>query len=235
MSEPAVLPIDRLDFAFAPRPWRFAAEHRAKIETHFAERRRAVPELWNGRVLLLHECAMSDATLRGTFFETDFASFVAWRDWGFPPAEAVNCFAMGAIRGSDGAFLAGVMGAKTANAGRIYFPAGTPDPDDIVGTRVDLAGSVLREVAEETGLGAEHFDPEPGWHAVLTGPRIALMKILRAREPAEALRARIVRFLAREAEPELADMRILRGPGDLDPMMPEFVPAFLHRMWADNP
>lgn len=233
MSELSVAAIDRLDFAFAPWPWRFAAEHRARIDEHFAERRRAVPELWNGRVLLLHEYAMSDATLRGAFFETDFASFVAWRDWGFPPAEAVNCFAMGAIRASDGAFLAGVMGAKTANAGRIYFPAGTPDPDDIVGTRVDLAGSVLREVAEETGLGREHFEPEPGWHAVLTGPRIALMKILRAHEPAEALRARILNHIAGEAQPELADVRIIRSEADFDPMMPEFVPAFLNRLWGD--
>ncbi len=50
---------------------------------------------------------------------------------------------MGAVRASDGAFLLGVMGAHTANAGKIYFPAGTPDPDAMSsGETVDLAGSV---------------------------------------------------------------------------------------------
>jgi 8-oxo-dGTP pyrophosphatase MutT (NUDIX family) len=232
MSDLQVVPIEHLDLVFAPKPWAFAAERRAEIDTHFAARRRAIPQLWNGRVLLLHDVEVTGATLRGAFFETDFASFVAWRDWGFPPAGAVNCFALGALRTTDGAFLAGVMGPHTANAGRVYFPAGTPDPDDIVQGRVDLAGSVIRELAEETGLGPGDVAPEPGWHAVLAGPRIALIKVLHVRDRAEVLRARICDFLAQEAEPELAEMRILRSPADLDPMMPEFVPAFLHRMWA---
>jgi hypothetical protein len=62
---------------------------------------------------------------------------------------------------------------------------------------------------------------------VIDGPRIALIKVLQAREPAEVLRARIVDYLAREAEPELADIRIVRSARDFDPMMPRFVTAFL--------
>ena len=95
--------------------------------------------------------------LEGAFLQTDFASFLAWRDWGFPEAGVTNCFSMGALRTSDGAWLMGVMAPHTAGAGKIYFPAGTPDPGDIVDGRVDLAGSVIREVAEETGLGADDF------------------------------------------------------------------------------
>ena len=64
---------------------------------------------------------------------------------------------MGALRASDGAYLLGVMGPQTVNAGKIYFPAGVPDLDDIVGDRVDLARNVRREVAEETGLGPDDY------------------------------------------------------------------------------
>jgi 8-oxo-dGTP pyrophosphatase MutT (NUDIX family) len=109
--------------------------------------------MFNGRVLLLRRGAIADGTLSGAYLETDFASFIAWRDWGFPDKTMRNCFPMAALRSSDGAYLLGVMGGHTATAGQVYFPAGTPDPNDIVGESVDLEAGVMRELAEETGLG----------------------------------------------------------------------------------
>jgi hypothetical protein len=58
------------------------------------------------------------------------------------------------------------------------------------------------------------------------------MKRLRARETAADLRARILANLAHEPQPELDDIRIVRGPADLDPMMPPFVTAFLRHVWS---
>jgi hypothetical protein len=232
MTDMPVLPIERLEMTFAPRPWSFAENRRAAIDAHFKNLKEAQPALWNGRVLLLHQYEIAGVSLRGSFFETDFASLMAWRDWGFPDAAATNCFAMGALRAADGAFLLGVMAEHTANAGRIYFPAGTPDPDDVVGAAVALDRSVSRELEEETGLRRDELAADAGWHAVLAGPRIALMKILRARDNADDLRARIVATLARQPKPELSDVRIVRGPADFDPMMPDFVKAFLTHAWA---
>ena len=168
----------------------------------------------------------------GAYLETDFASLLAWRHWNFPDAAIKNCFAMGALQGSDGAFLLGVMGAHTSNPGHVYFPAGLPDLTDIDGTRVDLAHNLMREIGEETGLAQADFEAEPGWTTVLAGPRIAQIKRLRARETAADLRARILANLARESQPELADIRIVRGPADFDPMMPPFVTAFLRHAWS---
>ena len=231
MTDIDVVPIDRLDLTYSHRPWPFADYQHGEIDAHFAELRRRTPELWNGRVLMLRDFAIADGVFRGSYFETDFASLLAWRDWNFPDASVKSSFAMGALRGSDGGFVVGVMGSHTANAGNIYFPAGTPDPGDIVGDKVDLTGSVLREVAEETGLTSSDFTAEPGWFTVFAGPRIPQMKVLHANADAAELRARILDHLAREKEPELSDVRIVRSPADFDPMMPPFMTAFLTYIW----
>jgi 8-oxo-dGTP pyrophosphatase MutT (NUDIX family) len=227
MSLP-VIALDRINIAFAPRRWAFEHERRAEIDAHFADRRTQQPHMWNGRVVLTGaDYRIADRSLSGTCFETDFASLLAWRDWGFPDAGAVNCFAMGALRSADGAFLLGVMGAHTANAGGIYFPAGTPEPDDIADGRLDLAGSVVREIAEETGLSAGDYVASPHCHVVPAGPRLAVIWLLAVDAPAVELQREIRDFLARETNPELADVRIARGPGDFDARMPPYVTAYL--------
>lgn len=226
-----VVPIERLDLVYAPQPWPFAGERRAEIDAHFEQRRRDRPALWNGQVLLSHRHRIAGDVLEGAFLQTDFASFMSWRDWGFPEAGVVNCFSMGALCGSDGGWLLGVMADHNATAGMVYFPAGTPDPGDIKQGAVDLLGSALREVAEETGLGAADFVAEDGWHCVLGGPRIALMKVLQGHEPAETLRQRVLAYLAGLSKSELADIRIVRDRGDFDPMMPPFMTAFLDHIW----
>jgi hypothetical protein len=223
----SIAAIDSADFPFMPTSWPFAEEHRAEIEAHFAARLRKTSGIWNGRVLLARDCSVQSRSIHGTFFETDFASFIAWWDWDFPDPAITNCFSMGAIRSADGAFLLGVMGPRTAKAGEIYFPAGIPDPGDIVGRKVDLARNVVREVESETGLTGEHLSAEPGWVAVLDGAKIALMRIMQAREIAVDLRNRILRHIASEPVAELADARIVRSRADFNRMMPSFVTAFL--------
>jgi len=231
MSEAiSVIHLDRLDLSFAPKPWVYATEHRAEIDAHFAKRRRATPALWNGRVLMLYRYSVADGVFTGAYLETDYASFAAWCDWGRPPAGVYDCFGTAAVRSADGAFLVGVMGPRTLNAGGIYFPCGTPDPDDIVDGRVDFDLSIRRELKEETGLDAAELTAEPGWTSVVDGALIAQIKVLRSPERAEALRARMLEHLASEQQPELADIRVVRGPADFDPAMRRFVMAFLaHR------
>jgi 8-oxo-dGTP pyrophosphatase MutT (NUDIX family) len=178
-------------------------------------------------VLLMHHQVIEDGVLRGQFLETDYASFAAWRDWGRPAAGVRDCFSAGAILTADGAFLLGVMGPHTFNAGKIYFPCGTPDPNDIVDGKVDVDLNVRRELKEETSLDVTEFEAEAGWTVVVEGPLIAVIKVLRSDKTAAALRERILAYLASEKRPELADIRIVRGPGDNDPAMPRFVTAFL--------
>jgi hypothetical protein len=231
MTDARVVRIERLDMAFVPRPWPFAQSRRAEIDAHFAKRQAARPSLWNGEVLMLYQHAVEGAVFRGSFLKTDYASFMSWIDWGFPDAGVYDSFSQGALRSADGAFLLGVMGPHTANAGKVYFPAGTPDPSDVKGSAVDLAASVWREVEEETGLTTADLDAEPGWHTVFAGPQIAHLKIMQAREDAITLRARILEFLARQDSPELSDIRIVRSLADLESTMLPFVVGFLREQW----
>ena len=229
--EPSVYRIEGLELAFTPRPWAFAGERRTDIDAFFAALKREKPAVWNGRVLVLYRQVLRDGVLRGDYLETDYASFAAWHHWGRPPAGVHDCFGLAAILSADGAFLLGVMGAHTFNAGSIYFPCGTPDPSDIAGGKVDLDFSIRRELKEETGFDASEFAAEPGWSVVVDGALIAVIKVFRSGESAMALRERALGKLARDAQPEFSDIRIVRGPADLDPAMPRFVAAFLKERW----
>jgi hypothetical protein len=231
MSEPAIFQVERLELSFTPKPWAFADERRAEIDAYFATLQRERPAVWNGRVLLLHRYAVRHGLFVGDFLETDYASFAAWNAWGCPPAGAYDCFGAAAIAAADGAVLLGVMAPHTYNAGRVYFPCGTPDPGDVVAGRVDLDRSVWRELAEETGLGTGDVRAEPGWTAVADGSLIALIKLVRSAQAAEPLRARMLAHLASEAQPELCDVRIVRGPADFEEAMPRFVTAFLSKFF----
>lgn len=178
MTPPVIHRVAQLDLSVQPWSWPFADERRADIETHFALKRSEKPQLWNGRVLLARHPEFAGDRLRARYFETDFASFLAWRDWGFPDSSVFNGFGMGALQSSDGAFVLGEMAGHTANAGRIYFPSGTPDLDDIRLDAVDMAGSIAREVEEETGLTPADYRAGAHWDCVVSGHAIAMMRIL---------------------------------------------------------
>lgn len=232
MTEPVIHRVTTLDLKFEPWEWPFAAGRRADIDAHFALKKREKPDLWNGRVLLARDPACDDGRFCASYFETDFASFLAWRDWGFADPQVFNSFGMGALRCTDGAFVVGEMGPHTSTAGRIYFPAGTPDPDDIVGDRVDIAGSVTRELEEETGLTSADYRAAPHWDCVTAGAAIALIGILDVAMPADTLRARIEANLARQKQPELSAVHLVRARGDISAAMPRFVAAFIEQQFA---
>jgi 8-oxo-dGTP pyrophosphatase MutT (NUDIX family) len=223
----AIHRVTQLDLECDKWRWPFAVERRADIDAHFAAKQAEKPKLWNGRVLLGRSPVFSGERFSAGYFETDFASFLAWRDWGFIDKSVFNGPGMGALRGNDGVFVLGEMAAHTANAGRIYFPAGTPDLDDLRGNTVDIAGSVAREVEEETGLTAADYRADGPWHCVVSDGVIAIIRILAANLPGEALRAKIERNLARQPSPEFSAIHLVRGPADFTPAMPRFVTAFI--------
>ncbi|MGJ4948114.1 NUDIX hydrolase [Bradyrhizobium sp. HKCCYLS20291] len=233
MADVVIHRVTTLDLKVEPWDWPFARERRDDIAAHFAEHQREKPGLWNGRILLGRDARFDGDRFAARYFETDFASLLAWRDWGFPDRTAFNGFGMGALRSADGAFVLGEMGAHTANAGRLYFPAGTPDLDDVRNGMLDLAANVAREVEEETGLTPADYQAAAHWDCVVTGASIALMRVLDAAESGDVLQRRIEANLAAQNEPELTGIRLVRSRGDLTAAMPRFVTAFLETQFSE--
>jgi len=233
-----LLEVGELDLVFESARWAFAERQAASIAAHWTRLRKAKPSLFNGRVLLLGRRVIetrSDGTLtlKGAYFETDYADYQAWEEFGHPGESVDNCFAMAALRAADGAFLMGEMAPHTFNAGQIYFPAGVPDPTDVFDGRVDLEASALRELFEETGVRADETAIAPGWTLVFTPQRIACMKLMTLAVPAARAKARIDAYLARDPHSELSRMHIVRSPRDIDDArVPAFVAAYLRDAFA---
>ena len=231
-----IAPIRQLIARFEPMEWAFERSRADAIAAHWDTFSTDKPHVFNGRVLLQHRWTLEDGIYRGFYLEAQYAAFIAWRDFGFPGAPMRNGFSMAALRARDGAYLLGVMGQGTANAGKIYFAAGTPDrgdlrPDGVV----DLAGSVVRELGEETGLQPDEVTFSSDWHVVIDGPRAAFMRPTFIDLPAKEARQLILSRLPSLAEEELSDIHIVRGPGDLDPArMPAFQIAYLEAMFRDQ-
>ncbi len=223
---------------FEASRWAFAERQATRIAAHWARLRKVKPLLFNGRVLLLGRRAIEThfdgaLTLKGVYFEADYADYVAWQDFGFPGEPVENCFAMAALRGADGAFLLGEMAPHTFTAGQIYFPAGTPDPADVFDGRVDLEASARRELFEETGVSADETENAPGWTLVFTPQRIACMKLMTLAVPIERAKARIDAHLALDPHAEFSRMHIVRSLHDIDESrVPVFVAAYLRAAFA---
>ena len=225
-----------LEARLVERDWGWAHDNRERIAAHWAARRAAIPALFNGRILMVTEARRDGDRLQLDFFATNYANMLAHIDWGFPDPTVQNGFAMGALRSRDGVFVLAMMADTTANAGRVYFPAGTPDMSDVrADGTVDLAGSILREITEETGLeiGPEAF--ASGWSLVRHGGRAALMREIRLDRDAEEIGAAITAHIGRDPKAELAGVVLLRRPEEIeDTRMPSFLPAYLRGAFANE-
>lgn len=233
MSEFEIFETDEIHAVLEPYDWPFPRERAGEIAEIWEKETARSASLFNGTVLIQHRGRREGRVFHAGYAPTEYRSFLGWMRLGNPPPLVRNGFAMAALQARDGAFLLGEMGAHTANAGKIYFAAGTPDPGDVIDGRVDLAGSVMRELAEETGLLAGDVVVEPRWTSVMGTSRIAFMRPVRLDLPAEEARALILARMKTLEEEELADIHIIRGPDDLDEArMPAFQLAFLRHAFG---
>jgi len=235
-GEPHIETVTHIDYVLEERVWSFAVDRADEIDAQWQKLCALKPRLFNGRVMMMSSYRIDEdgqgRVLRGTGFEADFKAFQAWRSFGFPDKSVINCFAMAALRSADGAFMLGRMGDHTAAAGQLYFPAGTPDPSDVKQGRIDLDGSALRELSEETGLTANDVAISKDWTLVFDGPRLACMKPMRAPVDAKTLASRCAAFLAQDKEPELSGLVPVFSAAQFDTAtMPGFMRSYMAAMF----
>lgn len=229
-----IIPLAEVDARYEPAPWPFAEERRAEIAGLWEKASAGKANMFNGTVLMQHRWTIRDGIYETGYSPVDYASFTAWPQLGRPGAPRRNGFAMAALRAADGPFILGIMGPQTFNAGKVYFPAGTPDMDDVTPDgRVDLATSMVRELIEETGLRPDEFRISPEWTAVTEGHRAAFLKPARLVYTAAEARRIILDRLATETDQELSDIAVVRRPEDIDERMtPGFAKHYMKSVFA---
>jgi 8-oxo-dGTP pyrophosphatase MutT (NUDIX family) len=189
--------------------------HHAAIDAHWAHAAAANPNFFNGTILVGADVRYSSEAFQARCHPMQFKDFYYWRHHGKPDWGFYDMFGSAVIRAAGGEILLGVASQKTMNAGSAYFIGGFIDPRDrTVDGRIDIAASIVRELAEETGLTRHDVAQSPGTTVVMHGRMISLAQTFSAQAGAEALRNRILDFSAASAEQELADVLILRTADD---------------------
>ena len=85
LSDIKLVPISSLDLRLRSGSWAFAEAERPRIAEHWRKLVDDNPKIWNGNVLICTRVELKERELSGDFIKTDYASFVAWRDWEVTP------------------------------------------------------------------------------------------------------------------------------------------------------
>lgn len=215
-----ILPVDEIDVTLDPAPHPFERDNEAAIAANWLREKAAKPALFNGTMALLSELAYREGRLTGRCHAVNYATFLHWRNNRAIPG-AGHAFAHPMLVSRDNALIAIRMGAHTVNAGRVYFAAGSFEPEDFPDGKVDMHANMAREVLEETGLHIDQARRGKRHYAMVTERGTVIFRRYWIDGDAEEIAARIRQFVAGDADPEIEGPVIIRGPNDLpDGLMP---------------
>lgn len=212
-----VVGVDRCDLRLTGERWAFADRHGSEIDAHWAQRKADNPAFFNGALHLMTRHVMEEGVFRAEFVRTDFKSFLYWRETGAPDRSVADAFGSALLRSAEGHVLLGRQRPGNINGGLAYLPGGFIDARDVVEDgAIDIEASIVRELAEETGLEPAALERTPGFILTFLGPLVSIAAEFRSPLPVEELCAAISAHIAAEADPELAEMVVVRSARDLD-------------------
>lgn len=220
----AVLPVDRIDVRLEAGPHPLETGMKAEIDANWEAEKVRTPALFDGTVVLLSELSWRDRKLAGRCHAVRYATFLYWRR-NRAIAGAGHAFAHAMLVSSDNALVAIRMAAHTLNSGRIYFAAGSFEPEDFPGCRVDLHRNMSREVLEETGIDIGASRRDRRHHVLASSAGTVIFRRYHLDAGAETVAERIRRFVEGDPAAEIEGPVIIRGLEDLpEGLMPHMRP-----------
>lgn len=208
-----ILPVDHIDVRLVETPHPFQLANAAAIDANWQIEHAANPALFDGVMVLLSGLTLTDRRLAGTCQPVRYATMLYWRknkgDGGIQHSSAYP-----ALVGRDNALVAIRMGKHTANAGRVYFAAGSFEPSDFTDGLVDLPRNMHREVMEETGLDISAAPVDPHYHVYSASFSTLVFRRYWLDEDADVIARRIEAFVAAEEQPEIEGPVIIRSADD---------------------
>ena len=209
-----ILPVDAVDVRLDPGPHPFAAANAEAIAENWQREVSANPALFDGTVVLLSQLAYRDSRLVGRCHAVNYSTFMLWRKRR-ENSGAEHAYAHAMLVAGDNALVAIRMGSHTANAGRVYFAAGSFEPIDFRDGLVDVDFNMIREVREETGLDLSGAARGRRYHVLSTASGTVIFRRYHDIAPADEIARRISAFVATETEPEIQGPVIIRHAADL--------------------
>lgn len=209
-----ILPITKANLLVDPAPHPYETAHREAIEANWALEMAEKPALFNGEVMFFSSIRWADGRLDARCHTIRFATFMHWRRHR-PDTTAEHLYAHAMPVSSDGALIAIRMAPHTANAGRVYFAAGSFDPLDIRDGRLDIASNMAREVGEETGIDLAGTRAETNYHGWSGNGGTVLVRRYFLDRSADEIVEDIRRHIALDPVPEIDEAIVIRGPADL--------------------
>ena len=205
--------------AVADSAWTFAEEYAVAIEQNWAAACAQNANLFNGDMFIVDTWSIDQGVLAARVLPTKFAPYLYWRSAGRPAADGYDeAFALCVVVSSDGGVLLAESVSGTLNEGLYGPPGGLLDRRDVSGddAGLDVSGAAVRELHEETGLLAGEMARQPGYLLARVAPYLGVASVFRSALAGPDLVGRVKTFLDGQAEPELAEPRVVYSVEELD-------------------
>ncbi|BCJ91368.1 hypothetical protein IZ6_21030 [Terrihabitans soli] len=228
---PIIGDVDTFNCEVTDEGWPWAEKKTAAIAEYWKTAIAEKPEMFDGEVLVATEVSVEKSKLVAELSTVRYSALNFWTTSGFPHAGVFNLFGAGIVVTKDGAVLIGEMAPHTSNAGFSYFPCGTPDLDDVIGGRLDVDGSILRELEEETGLGSADLQPSEQRWIAWDGALFCCARRCDTQLTGEEVERKVSGYLAAQQRPELARIHLVRRMDELQGLnVPAYVSALIEQI-----
>lgn len=220
-----VYPVEQISVCISEGGTDYVRENQQAIDENWQSEINANPSLFDGEFYLAPQASLRDGVLRAGYYRTSFRSLLYWRK-DQARDKPFHIFGSGVIVSSDNKLLLGQMAAHNAVGGRIYFPAGSNDDQDIVDGQVDFSGNARREVLEETGIDLNDAVRAGGYTLVLNEHSLALFRCYYFDRTSAELLAQAEQYIAGQQQPELSRVMMIKQGDRLDARSPDYIHAF---------